>query len=104
MWTAHQSPVFGERVDNGLYDHVVDQIVSMGPRSLAESVIDRDFARATSWGENLNYIDKVSGVEATFTLVGEVCGSHCGTRHSAAGNYYGFSKGDQVSSLSCVHP
>ncbi|KAH7931401.1 hypothetical protein BV22DRAFT_1053387 [Leucogyrophana mollusca] len=84
------SSVYTARVQSGLYDSVVDQILALPQgTALAMSTYEEDFRRVTNnWSGNFSYQSANTTVEHESILVGQLCHSSMGTKFNARGNHY----------------
>ncbi|KAJ6602994.1 hypothetical protein B0H10DRAFT_2230016 [Mycena sp. CBHHK59/15] len=82
------APVYSRRVDSGLYERVVDQLVDMGQRALANVDYVIDFSKFfKSWSSNIKFQNRGGG-EFHTNIIGEIAGPAHGTVLRAAGNHF----------------
>lgn len=84
------TPNYANRVDDGLYDDIVKQLIAL-PKgvSLGDATYKDDFVRDinTNTG-NFAYKCRDNDAEYETVLVGEVMPRSCGTKLNAMGNHY----------------
>lgn len=78
---------YGERVLNGVYESLLEQIDSGGTGYLANCEYTRTFHRKTRWKEGFDF-QTTSGDEFRACVFGEIQRSALGTKHSAAGSHF----------------
>ncbi|KAJ7041588.1 hypothetical protein C8F04DRAFT_1252905 [Mycena alexandri] len=84
----HNSAIYGQRNESGLYDAVADQILAMGTDALANIDYNKDYTRhVEDWSKNHRFMDG-SGNELRTSIVGEILGPAMGTLIRAHGNYF----------------
>jgi hypothetical protein len=78
---------YTKRVDDGVYESVVEQLKALGPSTLALANLDEHFSRLVNQKGNYTYVTSDKS-EFTPLVVGEICTPELGTINRAAGNHY----------------
>ena len=76
---------YAERINNGIYESLLENVTTSGTGFLSNCEYNKDFFRKTTWGAD--YQTK-SGAEFKFNIFGEIQPESLGTKHGALGDFY----------------